>query len=171
MTDAHPQKFLQRYPLIPTLVTAVCCALFLMPTLAGFMIFLVAIPWLPWAIFTLVRAIRNPARRKFHLTQIGLWIFALSAAMAVHALRYYHARQYADEIVLKVKDWHTAHGEYPRSDKELGIDPKKRQRIGSPMYSYHEGEAYPSLLYTDTFQYLATWHYDFERDVWVYLEG
>lgn len=165
MTDASPQKTLKS-----TLTTAVCCALSLMMPHAGFAIFLVAIPWLPWAVFTMVRAVRNPDRRKFHMMQIGIWVFALTVVLAVHEFYSYRARQYADEIVLKVKDWHTAHGAYPCTVKDIGVDLKEmRNRLGYSAYACREEKIYPFFFYANTFEAFTTWSYDFERDVWVYI--
>jgi len=166
MTDASPQKPLKRYPIF-TLILSVCCALLFMQRHAGFMLYLLAIFWLPWAIFTLVRAIRNPARRKFYLTQIGIWVLALTAAMLVHALYFYRARHHADEIVMKVKDWRRIHGDYPRSFEEIGMDEKAtRRQIGNPTYRYREEQAFPDLHYLDTFMGRLFWRYDFEQEAW-----
>jgi len=158
------RNLLQRYPIF-TLILSVCCALFTMQRNVGFFIFLLAIPWLPWAIYVLVCAIRNPARRKFHLLRIGIWVLALTAAMSVHALYFYRARHHADEVVMKVKDWHSTHGAYPRGE-DIGMERRPIRRTGQPIYAYREEEAFPVLFYADTFQIFASWHYSFEQDVW-----
>jgi hypothetical protein len=121
----------------------------------------------------MVRAVRNPHLRNFYLTQIGIWIFALAAAMTVHALRHYHDRQYADEIIMKVKDWRSTHGEYPHSVEEIGVDRKEmRNQLLYPVY-FPPGEygdnTYPRFSYKATFQIYSSWDYDFEQNRWVFF--
>jgi len=169
MADVSLQKLL-KHDSISTLIAAVCCALLLMGHGLGHMIYLVAILWLPWAVFTLIRAIRNPAQRKSHLIRIGIWVVALAVAISAHALYSYRARHHADEIVMKIKGWRSTHGEYPCSAEESATiqEEARNQLVRYSSYSCPEKSAYPRFWYADTFWLLARWHYDFERDVWVF---
>jgi hypothetical protein len=134
----------------------------------GFMLCLVTVPLLVWVLYNLARAISDPPRRKFRLAQIGIWVFALAATAGVHALYHYRARQYADEIVVKIGDWRAAHGHYPRSIEDIGMN-REELRSRRAVYGYGAEDIYPRLFYADTFEIYVHWYYDFERKEWVTL--
>ncbi|WP_159064844.1 hypothetical protein [Thaumasiovibrio subtropicus] len=65
-------------------------------------------------------------------------------------------------------DYKTLNGEYPSSIETVGITIQQLQdNLGTSYYSLHDEKA--TLVYVVPYIGFDTYHYDFEKNVWVYF--
>jgi hypothetical protein len=134
--------------------------------LLGF--FFLSLPLLAWMLLTFVRACRDSVRRKIHLARVLVWIIASALIVGIHQARHQAARDYANEVVAKVKNFSAAQGRCPKSLEEIGVDKQAlREKLGTTLYRCLEDA--PTLLYTNPMNGFDRYRYDFARDVWEYI--
>lgn len=133
---------------------------------AGFMIYLIALPCLLYAVIRCLFNLRSPEVRGKYVFFIGIILLASAIVAGVHVWRHHQARDYADNILAELDKYQQQHGKLPTNLNEipaLAHDGKRPH-----MLYYRNDKGSPFLLYAATFVPFESWHYDFKEKQWVY---
>ncbi|GHT96836.1 hypothetical protein AGMMS49545_22960 [Betaproteobacteria bacterium] len=124
------------------------------------------IPFLLWVIVSIVHAVVIPDMRKFLLARVLIWIVAIAVVFGIFEIKHKIMRGYADEVVEKVKVYYAAHGHYPKTLAEIGIEQQKfKETLGRRSGYLCMGDA-PRIFYTAPIDGFDTWFYDFAGNEW-----
>jgi hypothetical protein len=140
-------KFLMAF-----LVTILCCV-----NHGGFLVFFVALVFVPWVMIKAALALRNPGTRKYILETSSIWLASIFVISAVHMVRATSARRKANQIAAQILEYKTKHGSYPIEDALIP------QHL-DVFYLVKDGK--PNLFYLSTFYPFSTYAYDFETHAW-----
>ncbi|MFZ6873993.1 hypothetical protein ACO0LF_18195 [Undibacterium sp. Di27W] len=133
---------------------------------AGFMLYLIAIPSLLYALIRTAVNWRKADVRNKYLLLIALILLSAAVVAAVHVQRHHHARSYADNIISELEKHRQAHGDFPASLDDIPTLASAESR--PHMLFYNKGNDGPFLTYAATFVPFEAWHYDFSEKAWVY---
>ncbi|WP_087018414.1 hypothetical protein [Thaumasiovibrio subtropicus] len=152
-----------RKDIIASLLVLLLLSQRLMGFLAVFTVFYLA----PRIVQSVYYVIRKRASLRVELFRSSVWVIALSLCFSIHQYRDWKMRIYADEVVMRIVDYETLNGEYPPNIEALGTTNKSlTENLGFSGYTlFDEG---PVLFYSVPYIIFDTYHYDFEKNVWVY---
>ncbi|MDR1890361.1 MAG: hypothetical protein LBQ81_13480 [Zoogloeaceae bacterium] len=171
---AKAEKKAKPDKLYPAVIAAVIFVGLCVSTIGGEMLAALGILiLLLWIVVNIIYACRNPARRKFFLVRICIWVVAFVSVFVSFNIKNEIMRRYANEVIVKIKDFSAAHGRCAQTLAELGIESQEFEEALGRRSGYRcmkgEGEGeLPNLYYTDPGSGFDIWHYDFVEDKWTF---
>jgi hypothetical protein len=156
--------------IFPAVIAAAIFVVFLTMPYCGFILYLAIWPLLIWMAISIVAAVRNAGMRKIHLARVFVWVAAVTIVIGFNAIKVKLARDYANEVVTKVKMFSAAHGHCPETLDEIGVEKQELQeKLGRALYWCENGQ--PVLYYVVPYIMYDFYSYDFEREAWIYQPG
>lgn len=132
---------------------------------AGFMLFILAWPVVPWMLYQLVVGIFRPARRLLAWSMVAIWLVGFALWFAVHSWWASHARIEAQRVVELLEGYIDQHGSCPADLSMVGIEMKAlRSDLGFAHYHCSTGDIF--FFYKDTFNAFDREVYDFKLHQW-----
>jgi hypothetical protein len=148
-----------------TLISVAIVILLLAQRYAGFVLFLLALPLVPWLLYSVCIIVTKPARRTQQAVKAAIWVLAVVTVIGIHYGLHVSTRASADEVVSAIRKYSDEHGGYPPNLRAIGLsDADLRAKLGMSRYGLHSGQ--PFLSYASTFEIFAWETYDFENRRW-----
>jgi hypothetical protein len=149
----------------PTVIVAMVCASFLAQKHLGAIMPVAFFVLLIWGGCSIFAAVRNSGMKKFYLARVLVWCAAFVFVIMTHHIQDEIARNYANDIVTKVRDFSVVHGRCPETLAEIGVDRQKfKEALGGSGYVCVDG--YPYLFYTIPGSIFDRYSYNFKHDIW-----
>ncbi|MCX7156829.1 MAG: hypothetical protein NTW45_10370 [Rhodocyclales bacterium] len=135
---------------------------------AGFLVFVLVLPFTAWFTYSAYVIVRRPYARWAQLIRIFIWVVAFVMVADIHYIWHKAARVDADQIALAVSEYSEVYGRCPQSLETLGIKREQlAERLGENFgYSCIQGK--PKFFYVATFTIFDTFAYDFDEGTWEY---
>lgn len=154
--------------LIPTLVVCALVTLFLCQRHAGFLLFALALPLVPWLIYSAWVVATKPIVRRQQLVKACIWMLGVSIVLGVHAIMFTTAKRNAEEISAALEMHIREFGQCPKELEAVGLTKAAlRKKLGYAAYSCESGK--PTLFYGSTFVPFETENYDFGTHAWIHV--
>ena len=132
---------------------------------AAFMLLLLALPLIPWLLYSVCIIVTKPTRGTQQALKAAIWVLAVVTVVGIHYVRHASVRASADEFVSAIRKYHDEHGAYPPNLEAIGLsDAQLRAECGYAFYGFHSDGPY--LAYASTFEAFAKEVYDFEKGRW-----
>lgn len=148
------------------LIAAVLLLALCIPMHAGFMLIFAAPLTAVWIIYSVVVAVRTPARLRPQVVKALVLAGAFSVIAFAHLYYAHAARTAAQQVADAVMSFKAREGRYPDRAAEAGVDEVELGRKW--MLHYRQASGKPSLMYATTFTPFETYDYDFETSTWMY---
>jgi len=157
--EPPPATFLARYGVTIALCT-VAALFFGMPQM-GFMLYLFAFPWLVYALYNAVVALKVPAQRRLRIGRLLIWIVGLGLVLGVHKHYQTEARADAERAIMQVSIFRQRHGRFPDSSEEAALDLPSIAPLHNAKYLHYQGMHL--VMYRNTWQPFGDIQYDLDR--------
>lgn len=128
----------------------------------------VAIIFLPWAIYSLVRIAIRPEERASRGASLAIWTTTLVVAFGARAYWDTAARKEANAAASAIQTYKGRTGAYPNSLSEVGLDAAALKEEFSLSYRINDGKA--TLFYSQPSMPMVAHHYSFETNSWARLD-
>ena len=134
---------------------------------AGFMLGMFAVFVFPiWLVRMGTLTWRRPARRRAQGIKLVVLVVAMVAAGAALKHREDDRRAQAQRVVEAVTAWHDAHGAWPDTLDQVGLDTRALRHEQRIFYFIDKGHA--TLFHASVYMPLDTWGWDFDKKAWQY---
>ncbi|MES2299002.1 MAG: hypothetical protein V4582_18300 [Pseudomonadota bacterium] len=129
------------------------------------MLLMVAVPLVPWCLYSLYVITTQPSRRTLQAKKVAYWVLGIATIIAVHVYRHISTRTAANEIVARIVDYSKTHGTCPPTLEAIGSsNAVLKEKLGLSGYFCKNGN--PALFYGTTYVPFETESYDFEHGLW-----
>lgn len=135
---------------------------------AGFLVFVLLLPFAAWLTYSAYVIVRRPYARLAQIICLVIWILAMGLVAAIHYVWHESARRDANQIVEAIESYSAAYSHCPRALETLGIKHEQLvARLGENA-GYTCIDKKPRFFYVATFTIFDTFAYDFDEGVWEY---
>jgi hypothetical protein len=132
------------------------------------MLYLLAIPLLPWLLYCAWTGIARPKVRLITGAKVSVWMFGVTVVLGIHAYMYLTTQQDAQRIVDALEAHIAKHGSCPDELSKIRTDAAELRRIrGYANYGCVSGRAI--FFYGSTFTPFKQESYDFGKHHWVHI--
>ena len=148
------------------LVAAVIGRSLCIPKHFGFIV-IFAVPFAAaWIVYSIIVAVRSPARRRVQASKALVLAATFSLIAAAHLYYARASRADAQEVADAVLNFKAREGRFPEHAAQLGIDEVQLQRKWMLRYLLVSGK--PWLIYAMTFTPFEAYDFDFGTRTWLY---
>jgi hypothetical protein len=130
----------------------------------GFFAYILALPLLVWALYTLVRMAIRRRERKWRGLRLMLWAFAVVLVVGAQHYNDYAVRKQGSEVLARVQAHRARTGVWPRELEEVGLDAKALRSDWGLHYGVLDSE--PLLSYRAPGLFFDAWFYNFKKGAW-----
>jgi energy-coupling factor transporter transmembrane protein EcfT len=151
-----------------TLIAVPVMILLLAPRHLGFMLLFVAIPLVPWFLYSLYIIATQPTRRALQGSKVGVWMVGVLTVIGIHVYYHVSTRDNANEIVSAIQIYVKEHGSCPPAIEAIGMSQAQlRSELGYAGYYCQSGK--PKLFYGSTYVPFEQESYDFDNSQWRHI--
>ena len=151
-----------------TVLAAGITTLLLAQRHAGFVLLLLAVPLVPWFLYSAFVITTQPARRVVQGLKVTIWLMSVLTVVCIHYYYHVSTRHDAQDIANAIQKYSNEHGICPSSLEAIGMtNAQLRGKLGYSAYVCEAG--HPTLFYGSTYVPFEQDRYNFERKEWIHF--